>query len=189
MTCLTGLELSRRFYTEEVAPLLADAWPNLAHSAALIGPGSEVLGFDDGVSQDHHWGPRVMIFLSPADLDSHGTAIHDLLAESLPYEFLGFSTSFAPPDPSDNGTRLLTPVVAGPVSHRVELFALDRFLTHYIGIGDLGAIDQHDWLTLPEQKLRSLISGDVFHDGLPAPTDPCAEATSRPVASRKTLSL
>lgn len=40
-----GLELSRSFYEEVVRPLLDDAFPGLVHSAALLGPGSEVLGF------------------------------------------------------------------------------------------------------------------------------------------------
>jgi hypothetical protein len=37
-----GLQLSRAFYTEAVRPLLAD----VQHTAARIGSGSEVLGFD-----------------------------------------------------------------------------------------------------------------------------------------------
>ena len=63
---ISGLELSRRFYWEAVRPLLDDYAPGLPHAAALIGPGSEVLGFDDLTSTDHHWGPRVLLFLAPA---------------------------------------------------------------------------------------------------------------------------
>lgn len=51
---IPGLELSRRFYWEAVRPVLDDAYPNLSHSAALIGHGSEVLGFDTPMSADHH---------------------------------------------------------------------------------------------------------------------------------------
>ncbi len=43
MTFLSGIELSRRFYAEAVAPVVGGP-----HSAALVGPGSEVLGFDRG---------------------------------------------------------------------------------------------------------------------------------------------
>jgi len=55
---IPGLELSRRFYWEAVRPVLDAEFPGLRHSAALIGTGSEVLGFDTPMSSDHHWGPR-----------------------------------------------------------------------------------------------------------------------------------
>src|SRR5690606_38244721 len=58
-----GLELSRLFYRDQVRPLL-DQLGGPEHSAALIGHGSEVLGFDTERSTDHDWGPRVLIFLA-----------------------------------------------------------------------------------------------------------------------------
>jgi hypothetical protein len=36
-----------------VRPVLDAHFPGLAHSAALIGDGSDVLGFDTPVSRDH----------------------------------------------------------------------------------------------------------------------------------------
>lgn len=63
VTFVPGLELSRGFFADLVQPLLEDAFPDLRYSAALIGHGSEVLGFDTVMSTDHHWGPRVMLFL------------------------------------------------------------------------------------------------------------------------------
>ncbi|GHO62603.1 hypothetical protein KSC_014950 [Ktedonobacter sp. SOSP1-52] len=59
---IPGVELSRRFYEEIVHPLLVEAYPELAYAAALIGPGSEVLGFDSEMSMDHDWGPRLFIY-------------------------------------------------------------------------------------------------------------------------------
>ncbi|WP_041254436.1 hypothetical protein [Frankia sp. EAN1pec] len=44
---LPGLQLCRLFYTEAVRPLLEQAFPGLRHAAARVGPGSEVLGFDN----------------------------------------------------------------------------------------------------------------------------------------------
>lgn len=35
------------------------------HSACLIGNGSEVLGYDTTMSEDHDFGPRLLIFLGP----------------------------------------------------------------------------------------------------------------------------
>lgn len=62
-----GLILAEGFFHEEVEPILRSHYPDLRYSAALIGIGSEVLEFDTEMSTDHHWGPRVMLFLSPDD--------------------------------------------------------------------------------------------------------------------------
>jgi hypothetical protein len=59
---VNGIDLARRFYHRDVAPGLT----GVPHAAALLGAGSEVLGFDDEVSTDHDFGPRVQIFL-PGD--------------------------------------------------------------------------------------------------------------------------
>ena len=45
-TFIKGLELSELFYEQAVKPILAKSFPDLTYSAALIGRGSEVLGFD-----------------------------------------------------------------------------------------------------------------------------------------------
>jgi hypothetical protein len=61
---VSGLNLSRRFFREVVRPLLANAFPAVRYAAALLGPGSEVLGFDTEMSVDHDWGPRVFVFFA-----------------------------------------------------------------------------------------------------------------------------
>ena len=58
-----GLELNRRFYEQVVRPLLDASFPSLPYAAALLGPGSETLGFDTEMSTDHDWGARMFIFL------------------------------------------------------------------------------------------------------------------------------
>lgn len=62
----TGVELSRQFYIDCANPILSKRFDFFSkqHSAALFGHGSESLGFDDQMSQDHDFGPRVMIFIS-----------------------------------------------------------------------------------------------------------------------------
>ena len=62
MGFIPGLELSRRFYWEAVRPVLEGSFGGLPHSAALIGPGSETLGFDDEMSTDHGWGAAAAAF-------------------------------------------------------------------------------------------------------------------------------
>jgi hypothetical protein len=50
MTFIPGIELSRRFYAEAVAPVVGGP-----HTAALVGPGSEVLGFDPRHPAPRDW--------------------------------------------------------------------------------------------------------------------------------------
>lgn len=59
MPFVRGLELSGRYYREVVAPQLRE----VPHSAARLGAGSEVLGFDTERSTDHDWGPHLQVFV------------------------------------------------------------------------------------------------------------------------------
>jgi hypothetical protein len=79
-----------------VRPILAAALPDVPHSAALLGPGSDVLGFDTPRSSDHDWGPRLLLFLHPDERAGHGQRLHDRLAYELPTTFAGYSTHFPP---------------------------------------------------------------------------------------------
>ena len=47
---IPGIKFSRMFFEEEVRPLLKANFPKLKYSAALIGWGSEVLGYDTAQS-------------------------------------------------------------------------------------------------------------------------------------------
>ncbi|GAB3954606.1 DUF4037 domain-containing protein [Kribbella albertanoniae] len=123
---IPGIELCRRFYVEVVGPQLT-----VPHSAALIGRGSEVLGFDDEMSADHNCEARVVLFVEdPA-----------FLAPDVPGEFLGRKTL-------------------------VEVHTLSGFFTQQLGFDPSAGVRVADWFTLPEQSLRMLTAGAVFHDDL-----------------------
>lgn len=160
---LPGAKLCELFYHEAVRPLLLEHFPDLKHSAALIGSGSDVLGFDDARSTDHDWGPRVMLFVAEADL-AHAEPIKQVLAEHLPYDFRGYPTNFSEPDPNDNGTQLPQPITAGPINHRVTVQTVRSYLLDYLGFDLLHPLEPADWLTFSEQHLRALTGGAVFHD-------------------------
>src|SRR5947209_3676240 len=91
-----GLPLGEQFYREVVQPVLDVGFPDLPHSAALIGSGSEVLGFDTEMSTDHCWGPRVILFLRDEDYGRR-RALDRALGKNLPRAFRGYPTDFAPP--------------------------------------------------------------------------------------------
>ena len=163
---IPGLILAEGFFRDEVKPILEAGFPDLKYSAALIGSGSEVLGFDTEMSVDHNWGPRVMLFLDLDDFASKRDKIRNALSLKLPVVYRGYSTNYSEPDPEDNGTQIMRPGTAGAVNHRVEIFTIAGFFADYLGIEidkELGTID---WLTLPQHKLRSVYAGKVFHDDL-----------------------
>ena len=162
---IPGLELSRLYYEEAVRPILDRHYPGLAHSAALMGSGSEVLGFDTEMSADHGWGPRAIVFLSEADQARLADEIRDTFGNELPFTFRGYSTNFEP-SPDDPATYMLRPAAALPIRHRVHVTTLQAYMLSYTGADLSDETTLMDWLTVPEQKLRALVAGGVFHDGL-----------------------
>lgn len=145
---VSGLELSRRFYQEAVQPILDASFPGLPHSAALLGRGSEVLGFDDEMSEDHDWKPRVLLFLREEHRAHHGEAIGGALRRGVPPSFRGHQTDYA--------------------IHTLRGYFLER-----LDFDIDGEIEARDWLTFSEQQLRMVTSGAIYHDevGLQAVRD------------------
>lgn len=78
---IPGLKLCELFYQKQVRPILNEEFPNLRYSAAVIGWGSEVLEFDTAISRDHHWGPRVLLFLNG---QSYSKLKHKISQSSFP---------------------------------------------------------------------------------------------------------
>ncbi|GAA2792026.1 DUF4037 domain-containing protein [Saccharopolyspora taberi] len=152
-----GAELARRFYWEAVRPVL----PDVAHAAALIGGGSEVLGFDTPRSTDHNWGPRLQLFLHPDDADRRA-AITDLLADRLPPVFLGCPTNMEPFG-EDGALRMRR--TEGRPRHGVVVAELGDWLQRHLGFDPLAEITAFDWLATPTQTLAEITAGAVFHDG------------------------
>lgn len=138
-----GLQLSRAFYAEVVGPLAA----GVPHSAALIGPGSEVLEFDTERSADHDWGPRVLVFVEPHQV----AEVRERLVAALPERFNGYPTVF------DQHGRVSPGVVVADVG---------SWLDERLGFDPRGGVSLLDWLSAPWQSLAEVTCGEVFHDGL-----------------------
>jgi hypothetical protein len=134
MEFMPGRELSRRFYFEAVRPLLPS---DLPHSAALIGAGSEVLGFDTPMSMDHDWGARVQLFVG----EEIPRLEMEAIAAKMPARFLDFPAW-------------------------IQISPLRNFLFDTLGFDPRVGIAPADWLSVPEQKWLSLTAGEVFHDAL-----------------------
>src|SRR5215211_7265291 len=160
---IPGLELSGRFYDEAVRPLLDEMNPGLVHSAALLGGGSEVLGFDTARSADHDWGPRVQIFLTPQDVTTDGDRIKAVLSDRLPTTFHGYPTHFASTGESGIGVMQAT---VGRVEHRVQVTDPVTWFIRHLGFDPSAGVELTDWLAAPTQRLAEVSGGAVFHDGL-----------------------
>lgn len=160
---IPGLELSHRFYYEAVRPLLDEAAPGIPHSAARLGSGSEVLGFDTARSTDHEWGPRLQVLLRPEDVTHRGAAIKNLLSARLTKTFHSYPTHFAPT--AEAGIRVMQ-ATDGPVHHRIDISDPDTWFTAQLGFDPGQGVTLADWLATPTQRLAEVTAGAVFHDGL-----------------------
>jgi hypothetical protein len=158
---IPGIELSTRYYHDAVAPLLREHFDGLPHSAARVGAGSEVLGFDTERSADHDWGPRLQLFLRPDDALAHGARIDAMLAERLPKTFLGYPTHFA----GDGPIRYME-LTDGPVAHRVDIVEVGTWFVGQLGFDPREPLTTLDWLATPTQALAEATAGVVIHDGL-----------------------
>ncbi len=137
-----GVDLARGFYGEAIAPLLA----GVEHAAALLGWGSEVLGFDTERSTDHGWGPRLQVFV---DADAVAE-VRRAIEANLPEEFRGWPTAFGWDEV--------------PVAHHVEVAPLGEWLQGRLGFDPTHGVSTRDWLTTPQQRLLEITAGAVFHD-------------------------
>jgi hypothetical protein len=160
---IPGLQLSTRFYEEVVAGLLRKYFDGLTYTAARIGHGSEVLGFDTERSADHEWGPRLQIFLRPEDDAAHADAVREMLSERLPKTFLGWPTHYA--DVGEGAVREMQ-VTDGPVFHRIDVANLGAWYRGRLGFDPRVEVTPDNWLDTPTQMLAEETGGTVMHDGL-----------------------
>ncbi|WP_037065341.1 DUF4037 domain-containing protein [Pseudonocardia acaciae] len=141
-----GLDLARDFYREVVRELV-----EVPHAAALLGEGSEVLGYDQPRSTDHGWGPRLLVFVS----ERHVRAVTDAVESGLPERFAGWPVRFFD---SETGT----------VRHHVGVGTLGSWLLGQLGVSP-GAVLPTSlpvswWLAVPQQHLLQVTAGEVFTD-------------------------
>ena len=158
-----GLALCGDFYREIVASIVAVTAPDLPYAAALIGAGSEVLGFDDATSTDHDWAPRVQLFVPD---DTPAGRMAELLAtldHALPDTFGGYPVRIGASDP---GAGADGPAAAVPeaLRHRIEMTTLRDWSVGWFGRDLHVGWSAVEWLGTPQQRLAGFAAGAVFHD-------------------------
>ncbi|WP_020577004.1 DUF4037 domain-containing protein [Actinopolymorpha alba] len=141
-TFVPSLQLNDAFYREVVAPLVAP-YP---HAAALLGWGSDVLGYDTERSTDHGWGPRLQLFVDKDDVDT----VRRQVDTGLPESFRGWPVWYG----WDNAE----------VAHRVDVLPLGDWLVGQLGVDPRPDLDPLDWLAIPQQQLLGVVKGAVYAD-------------------------
>lgn len=159
---VTGLELNRRFYEELVRPLLSAAFPGLSYAAALIGPGSETLGFDTQMSVDHDWGLHFFLFVREEDAGLRD-AISQQLSQRLPEKFMDIPVGWQTA-PAEIRMRIMKRPVDGPVNHSIIPITLRDFVRVQLGYDLSQPLSVVDWLTFPSHALGELVAGAVYAD-------------------------
>lgn len=143
-----GLELCKRYYEAEGAPMIARLFPQYQEQIAvgLVGAGSECYGFDDELSTDHDFFPRFCLWL-PHDLYLEIGMELQRAYDELPKEFEGYSR------PGCCGEK------------RDGVFSIPLFYQEVLGIPHAPQEENH-WFALEESQLAEASNGEVFHDPL-----------------------
>jgi hypothetical protein len=140
---LPAAELSCAFYQQAVAPLLTGR----QHAAALLGWGSDVLGYDTERSTDHGWGPRLLVLLpNGGDVE----AVQHILDAGLPESFAGWPVRFGWDDVSPR--------------HHVTVSTLVDWLIDFLGLDATRGMGTREWLLTPQQRLLGVVGGAVYAD-------------------------
>lgn len=147
---MKGLELSEAYYREICVPMLQINFPKQLDLIAvgLVGEGSECYGYDDELSQDHDFGPGVMIWLRDAEITKFGWQLQ-LALNNLPQEFAGFTS------------RNTSQWGAG----RMGVHSIIGFYYKFIGLTHPPETIS-EWSQIPESNLSKVTNGKVFADPL-----------------------
>jgi hypothetical protein len=140
---IPGIELARAFYLDVLAGIIG----TVPHSSALLGEGSEVLGFDSERSTDHAWGPRAQVFVPPDVVESLRLRIDALLPDAFrgwPVRYYRWQTN--------------------RIEHHVEVISLADWLKNHLGFEPRPSPTVSQWLATSQQILLEVTSGLVFCD-------------------------
>lgn len=142
-----GLDLSQAYFEDFGREMLLQKFPDIQSKVAvgLIGMGSECLGLDDGISQDHDFGPGFCLFIS-RELGSEVKNRLQKAYDELPSTYLGYQRQ-----ESEMGHG------------RVGVFFVEDFFKQYTGYEN-GPETSMQWFQIPEIMLLNCTNGRIFHD-------------------------
>ena len=147
---MDGLGLSRRYYEEYGRPMLRERFPELEPfiAAGLAGSGSECMGFDDAISEDHDFDPGFCIWLPGEDVvDRKAAFALERAYAALPPEFEGYKR----------------PQIAPVGGTRKGVIRMADFFADKTGSPD-GELSPEEWLRVSAASVGEAVNGGVFSD-------------------------
>lgn len=163
MTFVPGHRLSAHLLTV-VEPALSHQVPHLRYAAALIGRGSDVLGYDTARSTDHDWGPRLVLVLSERDHHAHAEQVLDAVEAVLPEVIAGVAVDHLPAQQIPGGPATHHTTAGRRRPHGVSVRTLASLLSDLLGIDSLAGLDPATWMSIPSQSLLEFTAGPVLRD-------------------------
>ncbi len=151
MEKLTTIEMSRKFYVNQVAPMIRAKFPEYESRIAvgIAGEGSDCFGYEDFMSRDHDYGTGVCLWLTDEDFKEIGYRL------SIAYHEL-FS--------KQKGTELSERLTA-----RRGVMKIHDFYTNILLIDcdtEGCTMSEEQWLSLEHSCLATAVNGEVFRDDL-----------------------
>ena len=142
---MTGLELAERLYHDKIKDAIASEFPAYESRIAvgLAGPGSECFGYDDAISRDHDFAPRLCLWLTEADAREIG--------QRLQGRYEVWTAEFDP--------------VTAMAKDRSGAIAIPDYYRRFTGGPGVPA-NPIAWLRVPEHLLAAATNGRVFRDDL-----------------------
>lgn len=113
-------------------------------SLALLGDGSEVPGFDDEISHDHNFAPRLVLLTNESLRDEDISLLKSTLSNIS--------------SPDKNFPLLSSEYRSSLIMSRLEEYILDYLRIEYF------PENEKEWLVLDEQLLFEITSGLIFFD-------------------------
>ena len=159
----TGLAISQDFIKSVLLPLLQDELHDDFDqvAVAVVGTGSDVLGLDDEISRDHHWGPRANVMFLREDQSRIEPIVQNAFSK-VPDKFGQYDVQ----------------VNIGNLTG-VCCCAIEDFFCRFLGTDQLPQCDL-DWLDLCEVDLFHVTAGTVVYDGLGELTRRCDALSQYP---------
>lgn len=144
-TNLKGLELCRKYYEEYGAKMIEDKFPEYAGRIAvgLVGEGSDCMGYDDDISEDHDWGPDFCIWVTDETYEKIGKRLEEEY-NKLPTEFMGYHRTKSAQGYGRRGVM----TVSG----------------FYKRILNCERYEDIDWRMAEDYALATAVNGEVFRD-------------------------